>query len=628
MAKTLIILLYVLLFVSISIPINCQHQELFFDGFDGATAASNISTNGGAVIEHNGILRLTNGTEKVIGHAFYSTPMQFKNSTNGKVFSFSTAFAFAITSPYPKQGGHGFAFTISPSKLLQRGYAREYLGLLEPNNVGNFSNHLFAVEFDTVQDYEFGDINDNHVGINLNNMASNKSVPAGLNLKSGTVIQAWVDYDSSRNQLDVRLSSTSSKPTSPILSYQLDLSPILQHTMYVGFSSSTGVLASSHYILGWSFSMNNGEAKSLTLKTLPSLPVSKNKKKAIILGITVSVFIVMMIVVILLVFYMVRKMRKIDVVEPWELNIGPHRFPYEELKQATRGFKEEELIGFGGFGRVYKGVLPNSNTQVAVKRISKDLKQGWQEFVSEIETIGRVHHRNVVQLLGWGRKSCDLLLVYEFMPNGSLDKYLFDQPKEILSWEQRFNIIKGVALGLVYLHEECEQAVIHRDVKAGNVLLDSEMNGRVGDFGLAKLYEHGTNPSTTKVVGTLGYLAPELTRTGKPSKSTDVFAFGTLLLEVVCGRRPIEPKALPEELILVDWVRDRWKVGEILEVVDPKLGGVFDRGQALVALNLGLMCSNDLSGERPSMRQVVMYLEEEVVLPNADHSIDWRTSFI
>ncbi|XP_061363728.1 L-type lectin-domain containing receptor kinase S.4-like [Gastrolobium bilobum] len=620
MAETLIFFYVVFLAL---VPINSQREDLFFEGFNGAAAATNISINGSAVVVDNGILQLTNDNNKVLGHAFYSNPIHFKNSTNGKVSSFSTAFAFAITTRYTNQGGHGFAFTISPSKALPGAYPNQYLGLLNPHDVGNFSNHLFAVEFDTVQDYDFYDINGNHVGINLNNMKSSMSVPAQqftdgstkkvLNLKCGKVIQAWVDYNSSRNQLDVRLSSTSSKPSFPILSYNVDLSPILEDAMYVGFSASTGMLASWHYILGWSFKMN-GEAKSLNLETLPPLPQSKKSTKTVIVGVTVSAAILTMIVAIFwLGTYLVRKMKN-DFIEAWEVDIGPHRFPYEELKQATRGFNEKQLIGFGGFGRVYKGVLPNSNTQVAVKRISNDSKQGWEEFVSEIATIGRLRHRNLVQLLGWCRKGCDLLLVYDFMPNGSLDKYLFDEPKEILRWEQRFNIIKGVACGLVYLHEEWEQAVIHRDIKAGNVLLDSEMNGRLGDFGLAKLYEHGANPTTTRVVGTLGYLAPELTRTGKPTTSSDVFAFGTLLLEVVCGRRPFEPKALPEELILVDWVRDRWRDGAVLEVVDPKLCGEFDRVQALMVLKLGLMCSNDSPGERPSIRQALMYLKGELPL--------------
>ncbi|XP_027336590.1 L-type lectin-domain containing receptor kinase S.4-like [Abrus precatorius] len=624
MAKTLVLCLYVLILLA-SNHVKSQHEELFFNGFDGA--ATNISLNGGAVIEHKGLLRLTNVTSRVIGHAFYSTPIKFKSknsSTEAKVFSFSTAFAFSIIPQYPKLGGHGFAFIISPSNVLQGADPSQYLGLLNPNNVGNFSNHLFAVEFDTVQDFEFQDINDNHVAIDLNNLVSNKSVDAAfftdgskqnLNLKSGKVIQAWVDYDSSKNQLEVRLSPTSSKPTSPILSYQVDLSPILIDSMYVGFSSSTGLLASSHYILGWSFKIN-GEAKTLSLKNLPSLSTSNKTHKPLILGLSLSAFI-LIIATIALAFYLCRNIKNAEVIEAWELDVGPHRFTYKELNIATRGFKDKNLLGFGGFGRVYKGVLPNSNTEIAVKRISHESKQGMQEFFSEISTIGRLRHRNLVQLLGWCRKHNDLIIVYDFMQNGSLDKYLFDPPRGTLAltWEQRFKIIKGVASGLVYLHEEWEQTVIHRDVKAGNVLLDGEMNGRLGDFGLAKLYEHGSKANTTRVVGTLGYLAPELTRTGKPSTSSDVFAFGALLLEVACGRRPIEAKALPEELVLVEWVWERWRVGAVLEVIDPKLDGVFDEMEALLVLKLGLLCSDESPDNRPSMRQVLRYLEGEVVLP-------------
>nr|WIL59911.1 nodulation protein [Melilotus officinalis] len=254
--------------------------------------------------------------------------------------------------------------------------------------------------------------------------------------------------------------------------------------------------------------------------------------------------------------------------------------------------------------------------QVAVKRVSHESKQGLREFVSEIASIGRLRHRNLVQLLGWCRRRGDLLLVYDFMANGSLDKYLFEEQEIVLSWEQRFKIIKDVAAGLLFLHEGYEQVVIHRDVKASNVLLDFEMNGRLGDFGLARLYEHGDNPGTTRVVGTLGYLAPELPRTGKASTSSDVFAFGALLLEVACGRRPIEPKALQEELVLVEWVWEKFKEGRILEVVDPKLNGDFNQSEVIMVLKLGLMCSNDVPTIRPSMRQVVRILDGEVELLN------------
>ncbi|XP_009780725.1 L-type lectin-domain containing receptor kinase S.4-like [Nicotiana tabacum] len=622
MAKDIRLIFFLVFFILISRKVFSD-QEFVYNGFSGIVA-SYLSVNGIAEIEKTGALRLTNETSRSVGHAFYKSAINFKNFSNRKVSSFSTAFAFGIVPEYAKLGGHGFAFTISRSKDMKGALPSQYLGLLNSRNIGNFSNHLFAVEFDTVQDFEFGDISDNHVGIDINNLKSNASVNASyfsegnstkqkLFLQCGKTIQAWIDYDSNRNVLNVTLSLSSVKPNYSILSFPVDLSPILEEFMYVGFSASTGLLASSHYIFGWSFKMN-GKAQSLDLDLLPNLPGPKKDQTTLIVATSLSA-VVFLAFGVVLTLYIIWKIKNIDVIEPWELEIGPHRFSYKELKKATRGFRDKELLGFGGFGRVYKGTLPKTNTDVAVKRINHDAKQGLQEFVSEIATIGRLRHRNLVQLIGWCRRKGDLLLVYDFMPNGSLDKYIYDEPRVILTWDQRFKIIKGVASGLLYLHEEWEQTVIHRDIKAGNVLLDAEMNGRLGDFGLAKLYEHGANPSTTRVVGTLGYLAPELTKTGKPTTSSDVFAFGALLLEVACGRRPIEAKALPEELILVDWVWDKWKEGAILEVVDPRLNSKYDEMEAVVVLKLGLMCSNNTPSKRPSMRLVVRYLEGEVALP-------------
>ncbi|KAF3620588.1 L-type lectin-domain containing receptor kinase S.4 [Capsicum annuum] len=615
---TLVLVLFVLLSRTV------VSVEFVYNGFN-EVEPNNLSVNGVAQISKNGVLQLTDETSRVVGHVFYKNPIRFKNDQFGNnVSSFSTAFAFGIVPEYAKLGGHGFAFTISTSNEMKGAFSRQYLGLLNNSDVGNFSNHLFAVEFDTVQDFEFGDISDNHVGIDINDLESNASVNASyfsegsstkqnLFLQCGKTIQAWIDYDSSRNLLNVTLSMSSRKPSYSILSYHVDLSPILEEFMYVGFSASTGLLASSHYIFGWSFKMN-GMAQSLDLDSLPSLPKPKKNQTTLIVATSLSA-VMFLAFGLILALYVIWKFKNIDVIEPWELEIGPHRFSYKELKKATWGFRDKELLGFGGFGRVYKGLLPKTKDVVAVKRINHEAKQGLQEFVSEIATIGRLRHRNLVQLIGWCRRSGDLLLVYDFMPNGSLDKYIYDEPRVVLTWEQRFKIIKGVASGLLYLHEEWEQTVIHRDIKAGNVLLDSEMNGRLGDFGLAKLYERGANPRTTRVVGTLGYLAPELTKTGKPTTSSDVFAFGALLLEVACGRRPIEAKALPEELIIVDWVWDKWSEGAILEVVDPRLNGEYDEMEALMVLKLGLMCSNNTSSKRPSMRLVVRYLEGEVVLP-------------
>ncbi|XP_019157233.1 PREDICTED: L-type lectin-domain containing receptor kinase S.4-like [Ipomoea nil] len=630
MAKRLLIFVCLLYWVARN-AFSMGNDGFIFSGFGGDAARANMTLDGAAEIEKNGILKLTNTTARRFGHAFYSNPINFKNPNSGKAFSFSTAFAFGIVPQFEKLGGHGFAFVISRSRELKGVLPSQYLGLLNATDFGNFSNHLLAVEFDTVQDFEFGDISDNHVGVDINSMVSNASANASffpdgeenptkenIFLQCGNTIQAWVDYDSSKNELNVTLSLSSTKPDFSVLSFQADLSPILEENMFVGFSASTGVLASAHYIYGWSFKMN-GQAQSLDLSSLPSLPAPPKTHMPMILATSLS-SVTFLVVIACIVVYTIFRLKNLDVIEPWELEVGPHRFKYEELKKATKGFRDKELLGFGGFGKVYKGTLPKSRTEVAVKRINHDAKQGLREFVSEIASIGRLRHRNLVQLLGWCRRRGDLLLVYDFMPNGSLDKYLFDEPKAVLTWEQRLKIIKGVASGLLYLHEEWEQTVIHRDVKAGNVLLDSEMNGKLGDFGLAKLYERGENPGTTRVVGTLGYLAPELTKTGKPSTSSDVFAFGALVLEIVCGRRPIEQKALPEELILVEWVWDKWQQGAILEVVDPRLKGGYDEVEGVILLKLGLVCSNSDPEKRPTMRQVMRYLEGDAALPESVES--------
>lgn len=285
-----------------------------------------MSLNTVSEIEHNGILKLTNDTWRLIGHAFYQAPINFKNSTTGKVFSFSTAFVFAMVPEYEKLGGHGLAFTIAKSKELKGALPSQYLGLLNATEVGNFSNHVFAVEFDTVQNMEFGDINDNHVGIDINSLASNASVPAKyfvegnsteqeLRLKSGKRIQAWIEYDSTKQQLDVTLSLSSSKPRLSVLSFAVDLTPILMDYMYVGFSASTGLLASSHYIFGWSFKMN-GQAQSLDLSSLPSLPGPKKSQMPLILGTTLA-SAVLMVLATAIALYVIKKIKNMDVTEAW-----------------------------------------------------------------------------------------------------------------------------------------------------------------------------------------------------------------------------------------------------------------------------------------------------------------------
>jgi serine/threonine protein kinase len=619
----------ILLYVSYILLALAQDEKGFI--YNGFHDQANLGLDGIAEIHPNGLLQLTNISRNEVGRAFYQFPIKFDTNSS---LSFSTNFVFAMVPEVNNPGGHGIAFTISPSRDFSHAQANRFLGLFNISNNGLSTNHILAIELDTVQNIDFQDIAMNHVGINVNGMKSNESSPANyfsneegknisLELLSGNPMHLWIDYDDAEKLLNVTLAPTTiPKPNRPLLSTSIDLSEILLKSMYVGFSSATGTLASYHYILGWSFNKSE-PAQSLDVSSLPPLPERKGNQNPSGLVIMTSLIVVAVVLITVAgaVAYILRRKKYEELREDWEEEYGPHRFSYKNLHKATKGFKETELLGEGGFGKVYRGILSSSNLQIAVKRVSHNSKQGMKEFVAEIVSMGRLRHRNLVQLLGYCRRKGELLLVYDYMPNGSLDKFLYSREKPNLNWVQRFRIIRGVASSLLYLHEEWEQVVLHRDVKASNVLLDAELNGRLGDFGLARLYDHGSNPQTTHVVGTVGYLAPELTRTGRATTCSDVFAFGAFMLEVACGRRPIEVPALglPERMILVDWVSECWRSGAIVDASDCRLGGNYVVEEMVLVLKLGLLCSHAIPAARPSMKQVMQLLDGDVNMPELPH---------
>ncbi|XP_024312603.1 L-type lectin-domain containing receptor kinase IV.1 isoform X1 [Brachypodium distachyon] len=609
--RLLSFLLY-LLYLGLNLSSFTTGDGIFvYSGFRG----TEFTVDGKAqVLLPEGLLQLSNGTEAE-AHAFYPTPLRFRKSPYAAVQSFSVSFIFGIIPDpgYTDYSPHGITFFVGPNKNFSSAYSDQYLGLFNSTNNGNSSNHVFAVELDTNMNSEFRDINDNHVGINLNSLISTTSSSAGhyddrsgyfqnLKLISGEAMRVWIEYNEEALQINVTLAPFNmAKPVRPLISATYNLSAVLTEPSYVGFSSTTGQLRSTHYILGWSFGMNR-TAPALDITRLPRLPhivreASQKMVLAVILPITVATFLIAIFLIVLL---LVRRRRKYaEVQEDWEVEFGPHRFSLKDLFRATEGFNNRHLLGRGGFGRVYKGVLPKSKLEIAVKRVSHESQQGIKEFIAEVVSIGRLRHRNIVQLLGYCRRKTELLLVYDFMPNGSLDKYLYGSGEQpILDWILRFRIIKGVASGLLYLHREWEQVVIHRDVKASNVLLDEEMNGRLGDFGLARLYDHGTDMQTTHLAGTIGYLAPELVRTGKASPFTDVFAFGIFVLEVTCGRKPIDHKMHNNQLMLVDWVLDLWHEGSITDAMDSKLQNDYDADEACLVLKLEFLPTDMVQSER------------------------------
>ncbi|KAI4985117.1 hypothetical protein ZWY2020_017747 [Hordeum vulgare] len=544
-------------------------EQFVYSGFAGANAT--LALDGTAVVQPSGLLELTNGTAQLTGHAVHRMPLRLRRSPGDGVRSFSASFVFGIIPPYSDLSGHGIVFFVGKDNF-SAALPSQHLGLLNSFNNGNATSHIFGVELDTILNKEFNDPNDNHVGIDVNSLES-----------------GWTTSESTQINVFLAPLKNGAKPSTPLVSAKRNLSEVLVEPAYAGFSSSTGTVRSRHYLLGWSFAMD-GPAPPIDIGSLPKLPFVGVRPRSSAGN---------------------RPADRHRGVRPRRGRRGDPARP-----AAVQG---KTLLGFGGFGRVYKGVLPKSKLEVAVKKVSHESRQGIKEFVAEVVTIGRLRHRNLVQLLGYCRRKGELLLVYDYMSNGSLDKYLYggskDKEKPALDWAQRFRIIKGVASGLLYIHEDFEQVIIHRDIKASNVLLDADMNGRLGDFGLARLYDHGADPQTTHVVGTMGYLAPELARTGKASPLTDVFAFGAFILEVACGRRPVEQAMNDSRLMLVDWVLEHWQKETLLEVVDARLDRNYDAGEVVLALKLGLMCSHPMPGARPSMRQVMQYLEGDLPIP-------------
>ena len=296
------------------------------------------------------------------------------------------------------------------------------------------------------------------------------------------------------------------------------------------------------------------------------------------------------------------------------------------MAHATNNFNDEEKLGQGGFGGVYKGFLREPNCFVAVKRVSKGSKQGMKEYASEVKIISRLRHKNLVQLIGWCHERGDLLLVYEFMPSGSLDSHLLTK-ESLLIWAIRYKVAQGLASALLYLHEEWEQCVVHGDIKSSNIMLDLNFNAKLGDFGLARLVDHVKGSQTTILAGTMGYMAPECVTTGKASKESDVYSFGIVALEIAFRRKPIKINALEDQVVMVEWVRKLYGIGKVLEAADPRLGGDFDESQMERLMIVGLWCSYPNRNLRPSIREAIHVLNFEAPLPILPSNMPGTTDF-
>ncbi|XP_078176433.1 putative LRR receptor-like serine/threonine-protein kinase At1g56130 [Carex rostrata] len=355
-------------------------------------------------------------------------------------------------------------------------------------------------------------------------------------------------------------------------------------------------------------------------------PSSSKSKTGLIVGVVVGVTALGLIAVLAVLYW--RHKKKMSELDEDYLSIvdRPDIFSYNELRTATEAFNASNILGEGGYGTVYKGKLSDGRI-VAVKQLSVTSHQGKRQFLTEIATISAVQHKNLVKLYGCCIEGNTPLLVYEYLENGSLDQALFGKRILFLDWATRFEICLGVAKGLAYLHEESSVRIVHRDIKASNILIDGDLSPKISDFGLAKLYDDKKTHISTRVAGTIGYLAPEYAMRGHLTEKADVFAFGMVVMEVVAGRPNSDSTLTPDEIYLLEWAWSLYEQDHAIEILDPKLAS-YDTDQALRLIGVSLLCTQASPLQRPSMSRVVSMLtgdlEVNKVSSRPSYLTDWQ----
>ncbi|XP_059435422.1 L-type lectin-domain containing receptor kinase IX.1-like [Corylus avellana] len=588
--------------------------------------ASNIQYHGEAAPSHGVIEMNKADSVYTVGWATYAERVPLWDSNTGNISDFTTHFTFIIDTNGRESYGDGLAFFLAPAGIEIPPNSRGgYLGLFNSTTTGSSQSQIVLVEFDSLSNPEW-DPPSGHVGINSNSLASAVDTPWNATFHSGDTAGVWISYNASTKNLSVSWSykKTYSSQENTSLSYPIDLSKVLPEYVTIGFSASigNGLPAQKHTLLSWEFN------STLDVKEKSG---KKAKNIRLIVGLTASGGILIAgLIVAFAIFLRHKQKRRVTAQKKGEteetVNLasingvlergaGPRRFSYNELVSATYNFSNERKLGEGGFGAVYKGYLINLDIPIAVKKISKGSKQGKKEYITEVKIISQLRHRNLVQLIGWCHDKGEFVLVYEFMPNGSLDSHLF-RKRSPLPWAMRYKISLGLASALLYLHEEWEKCVVHRDIKSSNIMLDSSFSVKLGDFGLARLMDHELGPQTTGLAGTLGYMAPEYISTGKASKESDVYSFGVVCLEIATGRRSGYPIEDNSDVGLVQWVWNLYGRGDLLLAVDGNLQNDFDEKQVECLMIVGLWCAHPDRNLRPSIRQAISVLNSDATTPN------------
>lgn len=569
------------------------------------------------------------------GRAIYSWPIRVFDPSSQTPASFDTTFAFQLNNQTlpsyddstlgESHGGSGLTFLIAPDEFTV-GRPGPWLGML--NDACNENYKFMAIEFDTRQNPEFGDPNDNHIGINLGSIVSKSTINAsdyGLSFEDGLAHLARITYDGSTKIMDIRV-GTEKVPLRSLYSKHVDLSPFLNEYMFVGFSASTGNRTQIHNILSWNFTFKTPaflryptsetcESKILVYKNGVNennrLPIKEKRPSTTFL---IFICVVVLCFMILTNLYCNGRRPKSNGGGSAFLGLSekkprptppnkPRRFTGGELSLATRGFTDREVLGSDSSGVLYRGTLPNG-CHVAVKRFSiqflASLTMDRRKFLKRVGCLSRVKHPGLVPIRGWCYDRREYMVVYEYMFNGCVDKWLFGVG--VLPWNRRFKVVKNVANGLSYLHS---RLLAHNNVQVSSVFLDVNFKALLGNFGLSDPF--GTDSAS--------------------GRSVDVFNFGVLVLEIVAGRKrwvaeveargsgSSESELAMDEMDLVDYAWIMHERNEKSKMVDQRMGTSTDTDQAVRVVDIALLCTLPENNGRPKMEEIVLFLTMDCLLP-------------
>ncbi|XP_031493928.1 L-type lectin-domain containing receptor kinase IX.1-like [Nymphaea colorata] len=619
--------------------IHCSTSLTRTFTFPSFSDGQNLTRYGDAFITAEGYLDLTStainkNVTNSTGWAIYAKPITLYDARTGFAADFQSNFSFEISHFKSNCQGDGLAFFMAPVNWTHKAENNGYgLGIFNKSS-GADNSQMIAVEFDTYYNSKCDKNNTltNHMGIDVNSCVSNASTFWDTNVETvDTNATALVQYDSTTGNLSSHMMDRNGS-SQWYTSFVINLTTVLPETVIVGFSASTGACSEGHRIVSWNFSITTpNQTPAPAPGPISNIAVSSMQNKTVLILVACLVpLTIVVVVVIIIVFMRKRKNEKVELKEEEEeeeaaydfadmtmnFETGPRKFRYGELAAATNDFSEGGKLGQGGFGGVYRGTLGDTKEVVAVKRFSKGSSQGKKEYAAEVTVISRLRHRNLVRLIGWCHERGEFLLVYEYMEGGSLDSHLFSSKGcPVLPWAQRRKVALGLASAVLYLHDEWEQCVVHRDIKLSNVMVDSEFNARLGDFGLARLTNHGFAARTTMVAGTVGYLAPECVITGKFSTQSDVYSFGVVLLEIATGRRAIRPIG-EKEARLVEWIWELYGIGSLLTAVDERLGSDFNQQEMERMMVVGLWCVHPDPERRPTIREAIKALSLQAEVPS------------